>query len=333
MRHWVLLLLFAVLFAGCQGTKEPELPLMLAAAEGDGVRFYLAPSLREGEEQAIGTWAVPGVIDLAARDGELWLLTETELRRYATEGFSETAAPTEESALTASWPLSKACPEGRLRLGREDVLIVCAADAVYRWHAGTLEAVDTAPFAAFAPASYALMPDPDAGDLFAAAYVQAEGWRFALYAFSEKEALETSPRYSQDLAAPAAPTGFDLALDPTGPTLYVLAAADLDPPALFAYAKAPGKLYTPQTPLPADRVTANLGAAVAYGEGFFAQVGNELYEKATYIPYRAGWLSPDLYLYLAGEEAIFLWDLAGAPRPIGVREIPGIVSLTGFALQ
>jgi len=331
--------LFAFLFltlvlAACEGTKEPELPLLLAAADESAVHFYLANALREGSEEAVGTWAVPGALDLAARDDGLWLLTEGELRRYAIEGFSETAVPTEESALAGRWALPEACPEGRLHPGGEDVLVVCAADAVYRWHADTLEAVDTAPFAAFAPAAYALVPDPDAaGDLFAVAYARAEGWHFALYAFTEDGTLEASPRYSQDLTTPTAPTGFDLVLDPTTPALHVLAAADPETPALFVFMNTLKKLSSPENVRLVAHVTANQGAAVAYGEGFFALVEGTLYERATYVNYQAGWVSPDLYLYLASEDRLAIWDVAGPPELLGTRAIPDLRALTGFPLR
>ncbi len=72
---------------------------------------------------------------------------------------------------------------------------------------------------------------------------------------------------------------------------------------------------------------------VAYGEGFWVLSEAGRFE-ATYPRIVAGWLDPDLYLYLATDDRLLLYDAAGLPlERLGVRPLGGIRALSGFVLR
>ena len=334
-RLGLLLLLALALLTACQGTKEPEAPLVLATVEGEGLRFYLARALREGDTNSLGAWPIPEIQDAKAWEDALWVLTKNELLRYQTDAFTQDAAPSESEARANSWTLPKSCTKGQLHLGREDVLAVCSSQTVYRLHRGRLTPVDTSELSTYLAVTFALYPG-DIGDMLAVAYALAQGWRLELYDFIESETGETAIALQKEQHAekPQTPEHFDLALDPSAPTLYVLATANPEAPALFAYTGELGPPHSPENVRFVDRVTATMGVAVAYGEGFFVVQGGQLAEVPTYTDYRAAWISPNLYLYLASEDGLSIYDVAGLP-PTRLQNLSltGIQGLTGFTLR
>ncbi len=323
---WVSLLL-ALLLVACEGTKEPELPLVLAAGGEEGVRFFLTDALRQGEAAPLGEWRLPGVRDLAARDDGLWLLTENELRRYGLSAFTAEAAPPEAEAREGRWALPAACPEGRLFAGGEDLLVVCAADRVYRLRPGEeLQTLDTAEFDAFPEVRYGLYPDPESGeDLLAVVYARAEGWHFALFRGDEAT-------FQKDLEAPANPLGFDLYRTPEEPPRLLILARG-EPSRLFAYRDGLKELAASEGEADPVRVTGDQGTAAAFGQGLWLVQDEKRYETG-YPDFRAGWVSPDLYLYLATEDRLLVYDVAGLPPTrLKTLGLAGIRALAGFALR
>lgn len=323
MKKLLGLLLLVLVLASCEGTREPELPLVLVAADGGGLSFYRTAALREGDATPIGSWTVPGVVDLAGGE-KLWVLTGTELRRYATDGFTPDASPGEGDALEAAWTIPGGCAGGHLALGAAELLVFCAPDRVYRLAKGAdagdpLPPVDTAAFQSFTPLDLALFPG-DAGDRLAVAYARASGWHLEL--------LEGSPPFSRDLPTPVDPVPLRLYLAPADGVLWALAGNELW---RFDGSEIARK-STAQNARPA-RLTGDLGLVVAYGEGYLAWNGSRT-EEVTYPVFNAGWLDPDLYLYLATDEGLILYDAAGLPLTrLRTLSLSGIRALSGFVLR
>ncbi len=323
MKKLLGLLLLVLVLASCEGTREPELPLVLVAADGGGLGFYRTAALREGDAAPIGRWTVPGVVDLAGGE-KLWVLTGTELRRYATDGFTPDAVPSEGDALEAAWAIPGGCAGGHLALGAAELLVFCAPERVYRLAKDaealdSLTPVDTTDFQSFTPLDLALFPG-DAGDRRALAYARTSGWRFEL--------LEGSPPFSRDLPTPADPDPLRLYLAPTDGVLWALVGGELW---RFDGSRLERKA-TAQNARPA-RLTGDLGLVVAYGEGYLAWNGARA-EEVAYPAFNAGWLDPDLYLYLATDEHLILYDAAGLPLTrLRTLSLSGIRSLSGFVLR
>jgi len=323
VRRLFLLFLLALALAACEGTREPELPVVLLAADDGGVSFHLTRALREGSSGALGRWSLAGVQDLAA-DEKLWVLTDAELRRYATDGFTEDAAPAEGDALEAAWPLPDGCAGGHLALGEREVLVFCAPERVWRLEKDAAPddepaALDTADFAGFTPLDLALFPT-DSGDRPALAYARASGWHFEL--------LGEGPAFARDLATPERAEPLRLHLAAAEGALWALAGGELwrfDGSTLTK--KAVAEEARP------EQLTGDLGVAVAYGEGFLMLSGDERYEVA-YPLVAAGWLDPDLYLYLATGEYLLVYDAAGLPpQRLRSLSLPGVRALSGFVLR
>ncbi len=323
MRRLFLLFLLALALAACEGTQEPELPVVLLAADDGGVSFYATAALRRGEADPLGRWALSGIQDLASGE-KLWVLTATELRRYAIDGFTGDAAPPEGDALETAWPLPDGCTGGHLALGAREVLVFCAPERVWRLEKGATSgdepaALDTAEFAGFSPLDLALFPT-DSGDRPALAYARASGWHFEL--------LGEGPPFVSDPATPERAEPLRLHLAAEDGVLWALAGSELwrfDGRTLAK--KAAAAEARP------ERLTGDLGVLVAYGEGFWVLSEAGRFEAA-YPRIVAGWLDPDLYLYLATDDRLLLYDAAGLPlERLGVRPLGGIRALSGFVLR
>ncbi len=325
MRRIGFLILLALVLAACEGTAERPLPIMLVASDGSELRFYPSGRLRQGEVHSVGTWSLAGVQDLAAGNG-LWVLTTSELRRYRTDGFTPDVVPPEHENRDAVWNLETDCSGGHLALGAEKLLVVCPGARAFLLNQNAdpstpLARVETGGFAGFDPLDLALFPSNE-GDVLAVAYARTEGWHFELR-------RGNTPILSRDLSEPSTAEPIRLHLDPSEGTLWVLAGRELfgfDGVSLKKRARA-------QTAHP-DRLTGDLGRVVAYGEGYLFLDGTSRSE-ADFTDYQAGWIDPDLYLYLASGETLRILDAAYAP-PAHLKGLDlGFYAqvLTGFVMR
>ncbi len=323
------LLALAAFLAGCTGTSEPELPVLVAAADANGVHFLLARALNQGALEKAGSWAMPDVLDLAAGE-KLYLLRRGKLERYRLADFREDAVPDPAAAREQSWALS-GCDAGYLRLGARDLLAVCGPNAVYRLSdaAGTPEPpqkLDTAALAGFDALAFALYPDPAAGkDRLAFAYARpGGGWHLEVAGDDP-----TAPFFQEDLEAPT-PTAIALRLAPDTGALGALAASEAKS-ALYAYRGGLKKVAEASRSLPG--LTGDQGLWAAYGEGYLVVYGKAK-QEASFPSFRAGWFHPNFYLYLASETGLRVLDVASLPSSYNAFiPLPGIHALTGFTLR
>ena len=315
-----LILLSLLFLAACVGTKEQVLPLLLVTAGDEGLSFYLADALREGEDAPLGRWEGIDAVDVFADEETLWVLTPSALYGYDAALFSAEAVPNEAEAKKISLALDD-CAEGYLKAGAYDLLVVCANDRVYRVKGGELLHEDVAELAALPAVAYALYPDPEAGeDLLAAAYAGAEGFSLVV---GEEEL---------DAPRPALVEALDLYLPPGGETLYLLAVAGGGENSLvYTYTGELKEVAGAKESEP-RRLAGEPSAVVAYGQGVL--LVKEKAEFATYYDYAAAYVDKNLYLYLAGDRALLVYDLAASP-PYRVRylAVGGVRSVTGLLLR
>jgi len=332
MKRMPFILGLLLLLAGCTGTSEPELPMLVAAADATSLHFLKARAANQGQLAEAGTWAKTGVLDLATLGGKLFVLTKDALARYDLAGFTEDTVPGEAAALDASWPLS-GCDAGYLRRGRTDLLVVCGSDAVFRLPNAATAAgppqgePGTGTLAGFQPLAFALYPDNGAGkDRLAFAYTRpGGGWHLEIVGDDP-----TSPYFQKDLATPTPTTmAFHLATD-SGTLGLVL--SDGTQSALYAF---DGQLKrVAGVPRRLSHLAGDLGLWAAFGEDGYLVVQGQAKAEATYPAFQAGWFHPNFYLYLASSTGITVLDVASPENPYPVHlPLPGVHALTGFTLQ
>ncbi len=322
--------LFLLLLAGCTGTSEPEIPVLVAAADASGVRFLLARDLNQGRLTEVGDWSVAGVADLLAAGGKLYLLAGGKLARYDLGGFSEAAVPDPATAREESWPIPS-CDAGYLRAGAADLLIVCGPNAVYRLKDAATAAGPPQPepgtaALGFDALAFALYPDNGAGkDRLAFAYARpGGGWHLEVAGDAPG-----TPLFQKDLDAPT-PSRIVLRRAPEAGGLGVLASAD-GSSALYAFRGDLDRLAEAGRSFAG--LTGDQGLWAAYGTGYLVVQGKEKAE-AGYPSYRAGWFHPDFYLYLASDTGLDVLDVA--TLPIAYQRhvaLAGVRALTGFPLR
>ena len=326
MRRAALLLL--LLAAGCTGTHEPEVPAVVAAADGGGVGFYLSSAWNRGETGGLGRWEVAGVRDLLAWGDRLYLLTEGRLVRYRTDGFAADSVPAEDEAREASWELD--CPGRGLAAGDWDLIVVCEDGGVRRLGLLASEseessAEDTADLAGFEALSFALYPDRRAGlDRLAYAYARSRGWHLEVAGDGGEPYLSLDRDQPEVVSATALGffEGMGLGAAASGGgegRVYLLGEE------LAELASAGVELH---------RVVGGGGVLAGFGRGFLLVSTEGGKASQTYTEYRAGWLHPDLYLYLAADERVEVLDVVALPE-LERRQVPvpGVVAIAGFPLE
>ncbi len=321
-----------LLLAGCTGTSEPELPMLVAAADATGLHFLKARAANQGQLAVAGAWTQTGVLDLAVLGGKLFVLSQGALARYDLAGFTEDAVPGEAAALEARWPLS-GCDAGHLRRGRTDLLVVCGPGAVFRLPDAATAAgppgkePGTDALAGFDPLAFALYPDGAAGkDRLAFAYARpGGGWHLEIVGDDPN-----TPYFQKDLAAPT-PTGIAFHLAAVSGALG-LVVSDGTQSTLYAF---DGRLKTlAGVTRRLDGLAGDLGLWAAFGEGGYLVVQGQAKAEASYPAFRAGWFHPDFYLYLAADSGITVLDVASLENPYPVYlPLPGVRALTGFTLR
>ncbi len=134
MRRLVMIILPLLFLAGCTGTQEPPLKILLAVGEGQKVVFYPAGT---GEAGPLGSWDIGvTVVDLARLVGEkrLWVLTASHLRAYPLQGSREDHAP-DAAAPALELELGGECAAGKLVTGEQALLVNCGDLGLWTVHA------------------------------------------------------------------------------------------------------------------------------------------------------------------------------------------------------
>jgi hypothetical protein len=296
-----------LLLAACTGSQEPPLPALLAAGDGNGVRFYRAQDLQGGTATPVSTWPAPGLQDLAYAGAfqRLYLLFPDRVEAYDTSGFTENAAP---QPPPTTFPLPVDCTGGYLRLGQNALLAHCPGEGqAFLLGLSHLEDRGQADLTGLGPsARLALLPQ-GALDLLAYLTREALGFRPA-------QDPQGTPSLEKPLGTTLAQGPFDLRADAARGRLLGLGSPGLE-----------ARLYTLQgEALSSARVLGDFfgtprlaldpvaGLAV-YGRGFQVLEPRPSGVQEPYADFATGLVGQDGYLYLASGSLLYVYDLVPSP--------------------
>ncbi|MDW8017906.1 MAG: hypothetical protein RMI36_08805 [Thermus sp.] len=312
--------LFPLLLLGlyaCTGSQEPLLPALVAAGGEGQVRFFRAQDLQRGAGSPVGTWNTPGLQDLAYSNasGRLYLLFPDRVEAYATQGFTENAAP---QAPPLSAPLPADCTGGYLRLGQNRLLVHCpGAGRAFLLNLADLGNQEEADLTGLPPGS-----------------------RLALYPQNTLELLAYLTDTVLGYRPPSNPTG-----SPKGEAALGLAFTPsdlrLDPirGRLLGAGRGATETYlvrwegtSPSTPPLGLQGAVRLAldpvqGLVAYGGGFRALEPRDSGPRQGFSTYGAGLVGQDAYLYLVRGGLLEVYDLQANPFPAS----PQATALLGFS--